>query len=59
VRDSALVFDCPGGGDQCLPDYLPAVDALPSFCGTYASKHIDFYLLEIEQIKQVFQFFFH
>ena len=48
MRDSALVFYCPGGGDQCLPDYLPTIDTLPAFCGAHAPEHIGFYLLDIE-----------
>ena len=46
-------IDRAGGGDQRLPDHLPAEHALPAHLRTAAPKQVDLERFEVEHGQQV------
>ena len=53
MRRPAVGIDRAAGGDQRLPDHLPAIDALPARLRRAAAEQVHFELFEIEGDEQV------
>ena len=57
--DAGFVFHGSGCSNKRLANNLAAINPLPAFRRGYASKQVNFYLFEIQEIEEVFKFLFH